>query len=291
MKRIWDDCRVVLVERAAKEFLDSSHEEVQDIGFLLQSVSQMDSPEPDPGEAKDLALDIRETQISVIDLMYSLRLSEQTDVGTQRKIAEVYPLVQKWQARLGSAASAIREGDWTTAKKSLNSAYILSNSSKLPNIFAEIFDLFKATVSSLQERTKNLRARVLAYPSKTNIPTNRAETILQVQAVYINLLDLQQQGKMSHDAFDVIWYPIEKLGVAVHYLLSTNTTLEDANYEIGLAASHLKRNLPRTSGSIRQELSLRANELDILFSKLPAKPWPGKGFGSPDVESRFDAAS
>jgi hypothetical protein len=146
-------------------------------------------------------------------------------------------------------------------------------------------------VSSLQERTKNLIARMLAYPSRTNIPTDRTEIILQVQAVYINLLDLQQQGKMSHDALDVISYPIEKLGVAVHYMLSTNTTVEDANYEIGLAASHLKRNLPRTSGSIRQELTLRANELDVLFSKLPAKPWPVEGFGSPDVESRFGAES
>jgi len=86
-------------------------------------------------------------------------------------------------------------------------------------------------------------------------------------------------------------YPIEKLGVAVHYLMSTDTTVEDANYEIGLAASHLKRNLPRISGSIRRELSLRANELDILFSKLPVKPWPVKGFGSPDVESRFGSDS
>jgi hypothetical protein len=289
LKRIWDDCRVVLVENAAEDFLDSPDENVQDIGFLLQSVSQMDSPDPDPGEAKDLALDIRETQISVIDLMYSLRLNEQTGVGTQRKIAEVYPLVQKWQARLGSAASAIREGDWTTAKKSLNSAYILSSSSELPDIFAEIFDLYKATVSHLQEKTENLRTRMLAYPSGTKIPANRAEIILQVQAVYLNLLDLQQQSKMSQDAFDVISYPIEKLGVAVDYLLSANTTVEEANYEIGLAASNLKRNLPRTSGSIRQELSLRANELDVLFSKLPAKPWPVKGFGSDDVESRFGA--
>ncbi len=289
LKRLWDDCKVVLVEKAATEFLDSPDENVQDIGFLLQSVSQMDSPDPDPVESKDLALDIRETQISVIDLMYSLRLNEQTDVGTQRKIAEVYPLVQKWQAGLGSAASAIREGDWTTAKKGLNSAYILSNSSELPDIFAEIFDLYRATVSGLLERTKNLRARMLAYPSRASIPVNRAEIILQVQAVYINLLDLQQRGQMSADALDVISYPIEKLGVAVHYLLSTNTMVEDANYEIGLAASHLKRNLPRTSGSIRQELTLRANELDVLFSKLPAKPWPAKGFGSLDVESRFDA--
>jgi hypothetical protein len=291
LKRLWDDCRVVLVEEAAKEFLDSPDENVQDIGFLLQSVSQVDFPDPDPGEAKDLALDIREIQIPVIDLMYSLRLIQQTDVGKQRKIAEVYPLVQKWQARLGSAASAIREGDWTNAKKSLNSAYIVSNSSKLPDIFADIFDLYKATVSHLQEKTENLRTRMLAYPSRTNIPTNRTEIILQVQAIYINLLDLQQQSKMSQDIFDVISYPIEKLGVAVHYLLSTHTTVQDANYEIGLAASNLKRNLSGTSGPIRQELSLRANELDVLFSKLPAKPWPVEGFGSPDVESRFGADS
>ncbi len=291
LKRVWNDFGVVLVEKVAKEFLDSPDEKVQDIGFLLQSVSQVDSPDPDPEEAKDLALDIRETQISVIDLMYSLRLSERTDVDTQRRIAEVYPLVQKWQAGLGSTASAIREGDWTTAKKSLNSAYILTSSSHFPDIFAEIFDLFRATVRGLQERTENLRARILAYPSRTNIPINRAEIILQVQAVYINLLDLQQQGKLSQDDYDVIWYTIEKLGVAVQYLLSTNTTVEDANYEIGLAASNLKRNLHRTSGSIRQELSLRANELDVLFSKLPAKPWPAEGFGSPDVESRFGAES
>src|SRR5260370_30551101 len=97
---------------------------------------------------------------------------------------------------------------------------------------------------------------MLAYPSRTNVPTNRAEIILQVQAVYFNLLELQQRGKMSNDAFDVVSYSIEKLGVSVRYLLSTNTTVEDANYEIGLAASHLKRNLLRTSGSILQELTV-----------------------------------
>jgi hypothetical protein len=85
-------------------------------------------------------------------------------------------------------------------------------------------------------------------------------------------------------------YPIEKLGDAIGYLLQASTHVETANYEIGLAVGNLRRWLPKISDSaLRKELSDLADKLDMIFSSLPAKPWPMKGYGHPDVESRFDS--
>jgi len=43
----------------------------------------------------------------------------------------------------------------------------------------------------------------------------------------------------------------------------------------------------RTQPTVGKRLGKIEGELDIIFSELPAKPWPVKGFGAPGVESRF----
>ncbi len=94
----------------------------------------------------------------------------------------------------------------------------------------------------------------------------------------------------SVQANQVLGYPIEKLGDAIDYLLQTSTSVESANYEIGIAAGNLRRWLPKISDAgLRKELSDLADKLDMIFLTLPAEPWPMKGYGHPDVESRFDS--
>jgi hypothetical protein len=72
-------------------------------------------------------------------------------------------------------------------------------------------------------------------------------------------------------------------------MLLTNSPIEDANYEIGIAVGHMRtRTLKIKDSTVRREIADTTDKLDAIFSNLPAKPWPMKGYGHPSVESRLD---
>jgi len=65
--------------------------------------------------------------------------------------------------------------------------------------------------------------------------------------------------------------------------------IEDANYELGCACEHFKWKLDNIKDIKDKEWTNSLyKRIEFLFSELPAKPWPMKGFGEPVVESRFE---
>ncbi len=284
------DCAADLVEETSRNLIRSTEPERQAIGFLLQSAVQEEDPEPGPIEWRELALDLTETQISAIDLMYSIRplMDRETDSTKKQEMSRLYRVAQRLQGELGTTARAMRDSDWTSAKKTLNATKIFSTSPSKADEFGKAIDHpYKGIVRRLQEETKKLRNRILPYPSKIAVSSERVKIILRVQSAYIPLLRINHRHEKNPLIDELTSYPLEKLGVAIDYLLSSGKTIEEANYEIGLAASSLQRGLPKAQGRVREELARIAAELDLIFSELPAKPWPVEGFGSPDVESRF----
>ncbi len=111
---------------------------------------------------------------------------------------------------------------------------------------------------------------------------------MRVQELLLGLQELRSQNEKDLKVSDATSYPIEKLRTAVGYLLNRNVEVAAANYEIGISNDHLKPRVKAFAGPIARKLSDITNKLDILFSELPAKPWPVPGFGAPGVESRFN---
>lgn len=120
-----------------------------------------------------------------------------------------------------------------------------------------------------------------------HIPEDRTTLILRVQSPYLRLLEINQEHESDFEVKNATKYGIEKLAVALSYLLSPDNEIEKANYEVGLAARDLTRMAGTVTSSVSKQLKELAEELDMIFTELPADPWPINGFGAPGVESRF----
>lgn len=288
LQRLFEEPQRIELERVSSELLGSDNLDEHTIAFILQAALQTDLPNPAPIDWRDLALDIRELESTLADYMYRLEqeMKDKSKVADLDKpIVEMHDALRDWANSLGGAVSRMREENWIEAKVEVDKAFYASHSEAIDAlkahykspILAEIIDRYRA-------KTKQFHETILGYPSRMIIPKDRVKTILDVQAVYLRLQQLYFKDQ-SLQANRVIGYPIEKLGDAIHYLLQTSERVETANYEIGLAAGNLRRGLPEIiESALRKELSDLADKLDMIFSSLPAKPWPMKGYGHPDIE-------
>src|SRR5438552_11876640 len=258
------------------------------IGLMLEQALDKTVPDPDPILWRDLALDMRESQVHLVDYMYRMGefMHEEADVEKKHILNRIYDEFQRWQASVGEATRHLRDENWMEAKIEIEEAYSLSQSETF-NSLVTLNSNYKGAIETQRRDVKKYRDTIRLYPSKMSLPANRVATIVRVQELLLGLQELQSQNEMDLKVLDAISYPIEKLGTAVRYLLNANVEVAAANYEIGISNDHLKDRVKAFAGPTRKNLSDITGQLDILFSELPAKPWPMPGFGAPGVESRF----
>jgi len=276
------------IEQVSQELLGSMTPKTRAIGLMLEQALDKTVPDPDPILWRDLALDMRESQVHLVDYMYRMGefMHEEADVEKKHMLNRIYDEFQRWQASVGEATRHLRDENWMEAKIEIEEAYSLSQSETF-NSLVTLNSNYKGAIETQRRDVKKYRDTIRLYPSKMSLPANRVATIVRVQELLLGLQELQSQNEMDLKVLDAISYPIEKLGTAVRYLLNANVEVAAANYEIGISNDHLKDRVKAFAGPTRKNLSDITGQLDILFSELPAKPWPMPGFGAPGVESRF----
>lgn len=253
------------IERIATEFVRDSDDSVRHVGHLLQAAFQNNLPDPDPIDCRDLTLDMLQQELRLADYMYQIKNFEGT---MKRPLDDICCSLRDWANSLGAAVSMMRKQDWIRAKVHIDEAYASSLS---VNIASGICDIYKEAILSQQERTRGFRNTVLGYPSKLHIPQGRTTMILKVQSAYLRLLQIcQPDSKLGNATL----YVKEKLTVAIARLLSADREIKTANYEVGLAAGELKRLAQTFTSPVSTVLKEISDELDLIFSELPAEPWP-----------------
>ncbi len=289
MGSLWQHPKLGEIASLSRELLSSEDVETHEIGFTLQAVEQNEFSEPDLIQWRDFGLELSRQQILLVDLMYRARELAEMEQQLARKHAlhQSINALQEWQACVGEAVVAMRSSNWLKAKINLDTANFVSQSRDLEALVKD-YPNFSEAIQSHQNEASAFRDKVMEYPSKIRIPKERITTILQVQSVYLRLLMLRNSNDKDDRVSSIATYPLEKLGVAIDFLLSPNTDVEDANYEIGLAASHMQERIGEIPLSpVGKQWREIGKEVEKIFSTLPARPWPMEGFGSPGVESRF----
>lgn len=289
LEPIWRDPQISQIESLSDELVVSKDFSAHRIGFMLQAVIQNELPDPDSVQWRDLAIKILQRQVLLVDRMYrvgEIHQKEQ-DPKTKQVLIDVYAVLQHWQAFLGDAVNDMLESDWIGAKTNIGLAFIVSRSKDFQILGGLHGGSLSISRDLLNEAIK-FRRLIMRYPSKIKFLRKRVKTILLIQTPYLELLDIHYKCRAEPTISSVTIYPVEKLGTAIRFLLSPHSEIEDANYEIGLAANHMQERKGKLSPSVEEtKLKKIGNELERIFSILPARPWPMEGFGSPGVESRF----
>jgi len=285
---LWKNPDPKNIEHVSQELLESMDPETRAIGLMLEQALDRAVRDPDPIQWRDLALDMRESQVHLMDYMYRMAefMNEEDDVEKKHMLNRIYDEFQRWQASVSEATRHLRDENWMEAKIEIEEAYLLSQSETFDSL-ATLNSNYKGAIEIQRRDAKKYRDTIRSYPSKLSLPANRVATIVRVQELLLGLQELQSQNETDLKVSDAVSYPIEKLGTAVRYLLNANVEVAAANYEIGISNDHLKDRVRAFAGPTRKNLSDINDKLDILFSELPAKPWPMPGFGAPGVESRF----
>ena len=285
---MWEDPDIKLMEETSKRLLESSEPEARTIGLILQQGLGKATQDPDPIAWRDLALDMYGTQINLIYKTSRVREMglQENEQAKKKTLTSIYQAFRQWQVGISNAISFLRESAWTKAKISIEEAFLSSTSPTLDSLLA-LNPTYKEGVKSLREKTKKFREILLEYPSKLPFSVERAATISRIQEQLFALHEIGRISESDKIVFEVVEYPIEKLETAIDYLVD-GEEIASANYEVGLASTHLKDRVKNISGTTGANLRSIANVIEIIFSELPAKPWSVPGFGAPGVESRFE---
>ena len=118
------------IEQVSQELLGSMTPKTRAIGLMLEQALDKTVPDPDPILWRDLALDMRESQVHLVDYMYRMGefMHEEADVEKKHMLNRIYDEFQRWQASVGEATRHLRDENWTEAKIEIEEAYSLSQS-------------------------------------------------------------------------------------------------------------------------------------------------------------------
>jgi hypothetical protein len=285
---LWEAPGIETMKKVSKDLLESSKPGTRAIGHVLQQGLGGDVPEPDPIAWRDLALDLYSCELNLVSYMGRVAemLQEEKDSVRKKTLVSIHDAFREWQKGISGAIGSLRRSDWTQAKIEIDNGYLRSGSSTLDSLVT-LNPNYRGGIKLLREETKKVREILLGYPSNPPFPLERAATIARLQKPLLALYEIGRTHESDPIVSDAVTYPIEKLGTAVSYLID-GVEIASANYEVGIASDHLKDRVKEIPGSVGRNLKKIADDLEMIFSELPAKPWGVPGFGAPRVESRFE---
>ncbi len=258
-----------------KELTSSSNGTHRELGFALEPLINFDPPSRD---WRDLAIEMQDTEISLFDIFYRLEISKEQKYKSHD--------ILEWLNSIGSSVNAMRKPDWIQTKTYLSKALEFSKAESIQKILDD--EYLGGAMRIYQVATEKYYQEAIRYPVEVVYPEDHIDLLLELQHILLELTQTYELGKPGRVLADVILYPIEKVGVAISYLMDGKKKVETANYELGLACEHLKQKIPDLKDTPETTWANSIyTKLEIIFSKLPAEPWPVEGFGYPGVESRF----
>ena len=273
---LYSDPNRAKIKSLHSDLVSSSNGNFREIGFWLEPLITFPEPNID---WRDLVIEMQETELGLFNIFYLLEVSRER----QHEVNDL----REWFNSIGSSVNYIRQDDWIHAKIHASKAFEFSLSDSIEKMRED--EHLKGAIDAFRRETEKYFEHIKTFPVRIEIPKDRFDTITEIQEVLIELMKKLYLQHPDRVLSDVILYPIEKLGVAMHYLTNPNHTIEGANYELGCACEHFRRKIDNIKDIEKKEWANNLyKRIEFLFSKLPVKPWPMRGFGEPGIESRFE---
>ena len=222
----------------------------REVGFWLEPVLEPRPATPDHGR---LAGEMRKMEFLLYELI--------------NRAGEARQEINDWMDYISNAIESLTDGFWIDAKILLSQALEVSQSESVertksdPSLRYEIDVLQRATAEYFQE--------VRAYPLKLAIPEERLETLLKVQEILLDLMQIQIRKEPAQK--EMLAIAIRRLNTAVRYLMNKEKTAEAARQEVRLAFEYLKGSEGKLSdeGSRRLAHQLGERMKELIDTHVP----------------------
>jgi len=222
----------------------------REVGFWLEPVLEPRPTMPDHGR---LAAEMRKMEFLLYELI--------------NRAGEARQDINDWMDYISNAIESLTDGFWIDAKILLSQALEISQSESVeraksdPSLRYEIDVLQRATAEYFQE--------VRAYPLKLAIPEERLETLLKVQEILLDLMQIQIRKEPAQK--EMLAIAIRRLNTAVRYLMNKDKTTEAARQEVRLAFEYLKGSESKVSdeGSRRVVHQLGERMKELIGTHVP----------------------
>lgn len=165
--------------------------------------------------------------------------------------------VNDWMNYIANAAESLAEGFWIDAKILLSQALEISQSASVEHLKSD--PSLRYEVDILQRATASYFGEIRTYPLKLAIPEERLETILRVQEIILDLMQMQYREKHEEDD-EVIGIAIRRLNTAIRWLMNKDKELSAAEQEVKLASEHLDEKKSKVADKGRRKLIYECSE-------------------------------
>lgn len=179
--------------------------------------------------------------------------------------------INDWLNYIANAGHSVEDGEWLNAKILMSQALQSSRAESIEKIKANIS--LRYTLEVLQGETLKCFDQIKKTPSTLKILEERLNVIIELQGILIELMRKYYLEGFDSRAGDLIHYPIQRLDIAIQYLMRFNVKTERAGQEVSLASEHLEEMMKETSDRKTLELARKTYEmLKTLSTKPPLTP-------------------
>ncbi|MFH0897128.1 MAG: hypothetical protein V1850_03655 [Candidatus Bathyarchaeota archaeon] len=176
-------------------------------------------------DLKDLLEEIDQMEVLLSDLL------SRADANSQRDLND-------WLNYIVNVAYSIRDGFEIDAKTLMSLAFQSSKSDSIERIKRD--PSLQYQIGVLQKETFRLFEEIKRFPLKLATPEERLDSIIELQVVFIDLLQRYYLERPEKELIDIIRYPIEKLEVSQRYLMRSDVAVEKAKQEMELIVERLE---------------------------------------------------
>jgi len=186
----------------------------REVGFWLEPVLELRPATPDHGR---LAAEMRKMEFLLYELI--------------NRAGEARQEINDWMDFISNAIESLTDGFWIDAKILLSQALEISQSESVERTKSD--PSLRYEIDVLQRATAEYFHEVRDYPLKLAIPEDRLETLLKVQEILLDLMQIQIRKEPAKKEMLVI--AIRRLNTAMRYLMNKDKTVEAARQEVRLA--------------------------------------------------------
>lgn len=179
--------------------------------------------------------------------------------------------INDWLDYIANAGHSVEDEDWLGAKIFMSNALQSSKADSVEKIKTNVS--LRYALEVLQGETLKCFDQIKKAASTVKVPEERLNVIVELQAILVELMRKYYLEGLDERAGDLIHYPIQKLSIAIQYLMRFNIKTERASQEIMLASQHLEETVKETADRKTQELAKKTYEkIKTVSKQLPATP-------------------
>ena len=201
--------------------LSNNHSD-REVAFWLELALPLVSVEFD---LIDILVELREIEVLLSDLLWQVNPASQHAVND-------------WLNYIANVPQSIQDGRGIYAKILMSRAIQSCQRTSVEQIKKDL--RFGNKIEILQRETVRLFGEIRKFPLKLIIPLERIDSIVQVQAILIDLLQEYYVAGIEEEIEDAARYVIQKLQTTKRYLLRADLSTIEAKREVEHASEYLE---------------------------------------------------